>query len=118
MPEETKREEGVYGENLENGSINDERGIREETVEAHPQPVGDAASDPAGADAADDVKARGAEAIEGSEGSVAEDLDAVRRGAAQETGSGGGGRTETPRNDAAPEGKFTAPDEYEETTPG
>ena len=74
------REEGVYGENIEQGSLEDERGIREETVEAHPQPTGDAATDPNGADAASDVKTRGAEALEGSEGDAQEDEARVRTG--------------------------------------
>lgn len=77
-PDETPG--GVYGENLDQGSVADERGIREETVEAHPQPTGDAASDPAGADDADDVRLRGAEAIEGSEGEPEEDEERVRTG--------------------------------------
>lgn len=72
--------DGVYGENIAEGSVTDERGIREETVEAHPQPTGDAASDPRGADAGGDVKSRGAEAIEGSEGTAEEDEERVRTG--------------------------------------
>ncbi len=112
-------EEGVYGENVETGGLEDERGIREETVEAHPQPTGDASVDPQGVDAADEVRSRGAEAIEGSEGSVGEDLDAVRRGAAQETSGGGMGRDETPRNeDGTTEGQFTQPDPETRQTPG
>lgn len=115
MPED-QVEEGVYGENSTEGTV--QPGIREETVQAHPQPTGDAAADPSGADAADEVRTRGAEAIEGSEGSVAEDLDAVRRGAAQEAGSGGMGRSGTPRNqDGTPQGEFTPPD-AQPNTPG
>lgn len=118
MAEEKREEEGVYGENLPPEQGTSVSGIREDTVKAHPQPTGDAASDPAGADAADEVRTRGAEAIEGSEGSVAEDLDAVRRGAAQETGSGGMGRDGTPRNqDGTTAGEFTPPDE-QPSTPG
>ena len=112
-------EEGVYGENVETGGLEDERGIREETVEAHPQPTGDAAADPSGVDAADEVRSRGAEAIESSAGSVGEDLEAVRQGAAQETSGGGMGRNETPRNGhGTPEGQFTQPDPAVKETPG
>ena len=101
------KDEGVYGENVEGGTV--QPGIREETVQAHPQPTGDAAAE---------VRARGAEAIEGSEGSVAEDLDAVRRGAEQEAGSGGMGRAGTPRNDdGTPQGEF-APMEEGANSPG
>ena len=113
-----KRMEGVYGENIAEGALTDERGIREETVEAHPQPVGDAASDPAGADVASDVKARGAEAIEGSEGTPEDDIKAVREGAAQDAGSGGMGREETPRNPEARAGEFTQPPAQVRQTPG
>ena len=111
-------EEGVYGENIENGGLEDERGIREETVEAHPQPTGDAASNSSGAEAADEVKARGAEAVEGSEGDVQDDLNAVRRGAAQDAQGGGMGREETPSNPDAPEGEFTQPAPEHRSGPG
>lgn len=111
--------ESVYGENIGKGSIEDDRGIREETVEAHPQPTGDAAADPTGTDAADEVRTRGAEAIEGSEGDVEEDLDAVRRGASQDAGSGGMGREGTPRNaDDASQGEFMPLEDDQQSTPG
>ncbi len=118
MADEKTTEGGVYGENVGEGSIADERGVREETVEAHPQPTGDAAADAGGVDAADDVRARGAEAIEGSEGTPEEDMDRVRAGQAIDAGSGGGGRTETPRNaNDAPQGEFPR-GEDDRTTPG
>lgn len=118
MADEKTTEGGVYGENIGEGSIADERGIREETVEAHPQPTGDAADDADGVDAADDVKTRGAEAIEGSEGDVEEDLERVRTGEAVDAGSGGMGREETPRNAGdASEGEFT-PLEDKPNSPG
>lgn len=116
MADDKREEEGVYGENTGEGTV--QPGIREETVSAHPQPTGDAASDPSGADAADEVRTRGAESIEGSEGSVEDDLAAVRRAAAQDAGSGGMGREGVPRNaEDAPQGEFTDLDE-ETTTPG
>lgn len=111
--------EGVYGENVGVGGLDDERGVREETVEAHPQPSGDTADSTDAVDAAEDVKTRGAEAIEGSEGDTEDDLEAVRRGAAQDTGSGGMGRDGVPRNEGdAPQGDFTQPDEELKRTPG
>lgn len=109
------KQEGVYGENLERGTF--EEGIREETVEAHPQPTGDTAADGDAVDAADDVRARGAEAIEGSVGSPENDLEAVRRGAGQETGSGGMGRESVPANATDSQGEFT-PIEDKPNTPG
>ena len=111
-------DEGVYGENVGVGGLDDERGIREETVEAHQQPTGDTAASGDAVDVADDVRTRGAEAIEGSEGSPEDDMDAVRRGAAQDTGSGGMGREGVPRNAEAPEGQFTQPDDEHRNTPG
>ena len=111
-------EEGVYGENIENGGLEDERGIREETVEAHPQPTGEASFDSDGADAAADVRARGAEAVEGSEGTPEQDMEAVREGAAQDTGSGGMGREETPRNPDTSQGQFTQPSQEARSGPG
>lgn len=111
--------ESVYGENVGEGSLTDERGIREETVEAHPQPTGDAAADPEGVDAASEVRTRGAEAIEGSEGSPEDDLEAVRQGASSEAGSGGMGREGTPSNqDGTPQGQFTQPSPENKASPG
>lgn len=109
--------EGVYGENIAEGQGQSVSGIREETVHAHPQPTGDAAANPAGADAANEVRTRGAEAIEGSEGTPADDLDAVRRGAAQDAGSGGMGRDGTPRNNDESQGEYTPMDD-KPNTPG
>ena len=114
-------DEGVYGENVGIGGLDDERGVREETVETHPQPTGDAAANGDAVDAvdaADDVRTRGAEAIEGSEGGTEDDLDAVRRGAAQDAGSGGMGRAGVPRNREAPEGEFPRDEDDDATTPG
>lgn len=111
------KEEGVYGENVEAEKGTSPSGIREETVAAHPQPTGDAASNRDAVDAADEVRTRGAEAVEGSETTVAEDLDAVRRGAAQDAGSGGMGRERTPRNASDSQGEFT-PIEDHPKTPG
>lgn len=111
-------DDNVYGENVGRGGLDDERGVREETVEAHPQATGDDAAFTANAaDAAADVKARGAEAVEGSEG-VDADLDNARDRQAVETGGGGMGRSTAPRNhDGTPQGEF-ARDEDEGTTPG
>jgi hypothetical protein len=114
MPDE-KFDEGVYGENVAEGQGASVSGIREETVHVHPQPTGDAAVDPAGADAADEVRTRGAEAIEGSEGTPGDDLDAVRRGAAQDADRGGMGRDGTPRNHGEPQGEFTPMDDKPKT---
>jgi hypothetical protein len=112
-----KFDEGVYGENVAEGQARSVSGIREETVHAHPQPTGDAAANPEGADAASEVRTRGAEAVEGSEGTPEDDLDAVRRGAAQDAGSGGMGRDGTPRNASDSQGEFTPIDD-KPNTPG
>ncbi|GEM_PF-5076615 len=114
-----KGNESVYGENVALGDVREDRGIREETVEAHPQPTGDDAKFTSDAvDSADDVKTRGAEAIEGSEG-VAADLENARERGAEDAGSGGMGREGTPRNaNDAPQGEFTPLDETKPNTPG
>jgi len=119
-----EKNESVYGENvpLDSDEGTKVEGIREETVEAHPQPTGDAETDPEGVDsgeAAADVKARGAEAIEGSEGTAEDDLDAVRRGAEQSAEGGGMGRESVPRNTGeTSEGEFPRDEDEETTTPG
>ncbi len=93
-----KRLEGVYGENIPEGSGHSDKGIREETVAAHPQ-ESDPDQDP----------------------SVAEALDDVRDAAAKEAGSGGMGRDGVPRNeDDATQGEFGGgvEEEVERSTPG
>lgn len=79
--------EGVYGENQGRGSIQEESEIRKQSVE------------------------------KGSDKSVAEDMDEIRDGQAEEAGHGGMGREGTPRNSGESQGEFT-PVEDKPNTPG